>query len=110
MRSIRPRAIRDDQLRGARAAGARCPPTRPGEPPRERRGGRGGRGSERPRPARALPGGSVPARQGDDLSASARGVLSDPRELEREIRITVLHELAHYFGIEDRRLEELGYE
>ena len=34
----------------------------------------------------------------------------DPRELEEEIRITVLHELAHYFGIDENRLEELGYE
>jgi predicted Zn-dependent protease with MMP-like domain len=33
----------------------------------------------------------------------------DPDALEREIRITVLHELAHYFGIEEDRLEELGY-
>jgi predicted Zn-dependent protease with MMP-like domain len=33
----------------------------------------------------------------------------DPEALEREIRITVLHELAHYFGIEEDRLEELGY-
>ena len=34
----------------------------------------------------------------------------DPGELEREIQITVLHELAHYFGIDEDRLEELGYE
>jgi predicted Zn-dependent protease with MMP-like domain len=34
----------------------------------------------------------------------------DARELEREIRITVLHELAHYFGIDEGRLEELGYD
>ena len=34
----------------------------------------------------------------------------DPEELEREIRITVLHELAHYFGIDEARLEELGYD
>ena len=34
----------------------------------------------------------------------------DPAELEREIRITVLHELAHYFGIGEARLEELGYD
>jgi predicted Zn-dependent protease with MMP-like domain len=34
----------------------------------------------------------------------------DPRELEREIRITVLHELAHYFGIDEERLTELGYD
>jgi predicted Zn-dependent protease with MMP-like domain len=33
----------------------------------------------------------------------------DPDELEREIRITVLHELAHYFGIDEERLEDLGY-
>jgi predicted Zn-dependent protease with MMP-like domain len=34
----------------------------------------------------------------------------DPAELERQIRITVLHELAHYFGIDEHRLEELGYD
>ena len=34
----------------------------------------------------------------------------DRRELEQEIRITVLHELAHYFGIDEERLEELGYD
>jgi predicted Zn-dependent protease with MMP-like domain len=33
----------------------------------------------------------------------------DPGRLEKEIRITVLHELAHYFGIEEDRLDELGY-
>jgi predicted Zn-dependent protease with MMP-like domain len=33
----------------------------------------------------------------------------DPGELEHEIRITVLHELAHYFGIDEDRLDELGY-
>jgi predicted Zn-dependent protease with MMP-like domain len=33
----------------------------------------------------------------------------EPTELEREIRITVLHELAHYFGIDEDRLDELGY-
>jgi predicted Zn-dependent protease with MMP-like domain len=33
----------------------------------------------------------------------------EPDELEHEIRVTVLHELAHYFGIDERRLDELGY-
>lgn len=33
----------------------------------------------------------------------------DPELLEQEIRITVLHELAHYFGIDEDRLDELGY-
>jgi predicted Zn-dependent protease with MMP-like domain len=35
---------------------------------------------------------------------------TEPDELEREIRITVLHELAHYFGFDEERLAELGYE
>lgn len=34
----------------------------------------------------------------------------DPAELEEEIRITVLHELGHYFGLDEDRLSELGYE
>lgn len=32
----------------------------------------------------------------------------DPRKLEAEVRLTVLHELAHHLGIDDDRLEELG--
>jgi predicted Zn-dependent protease with MMP-like domain len=35
--------------------------------------------------------------------------VDDPGALEEEIRITVLHELAHYFGIDEDRLDELGY-
>jgi predicted Zn-dependent protease with MMP-like domain len=34
----------------------------------------------------------------------------DPAELEEQIRITVLHELAHYFGFEEDRIAELGYD
>ena len=34
----------------------------------------------------------------------------DPAELEQEIRITVLHELAHYFGFDENRIGELGYD
>lgn len=30
-------------------------------------------------------------------------------ELEREIEITVVHEVAHFLGIGEERLEELGY-
>lgn len=33
----------------------------------------------------------------------------DPRLLEHEIRVTLLHELAHHFGIDDDRLAELGW-
>jgi predicted Zn-dependent protease with MMP-like domain len=32
----------------------------------------------------------------------------DPVELQAEVRLTVLHELAHHLGIDDERLEELG--
>jgi len=35
---------------------------------------------------------------------------SDPDELREEIRITVLHELGHYFGLDEDRLAELGYD
>jgi predicted Zn-dependent protease with MMP-like domain len=34
----------------------------------------------------------------------------DPDELHDEIRITVLHELAHYFGLDEARIADLGYE
>ncbi len=33
----------------------------------------------------------------------------DPDELEHEIRVTVLHELGHYFGMDEDKLAELGY-
>jgi predicted Zn-dependent protease with MMP-like domain len=32
----------------------------------------------------------------------------DPDDLADEVRITVIHELAHHLGIDDDRLEELG--
>ena len=34
----------------------------------------------------------------------------DPAELEEQIRITVLHELAHYFGMDEDRIADLGYD
>ena len=34
---------------------------------------------------------------------------ADVAELEEEVRITVVHEVAHHFGIDDDRLHELGY-
>ena len=33
---------------------------------------------------------------------------ADPAELADEVRITVIHELAHHLGIDDERLDELG--
>jgi predicted Zn-dependent protease with MMP-like domain len=34
---------------------------------------------------------------------------SDPAELARQVRITVVHEIGHHFGIDDDRLGTLGY-
>ncbi len=31
-------------------------------------------------------------------------------EIRREVRTTVVHEIAHHFGIDEARLAELGYE
>jgi predicted Zn-dependent protease with MMP-like domain len=33
----------------------------------------------------------------------------DPELLEQEIRITVVHEVAHHFGVDEDRLTELGW-
>jgi len=34
----------------------------------------------------------------------------DPRDLADEVRLTVIHEIAHHLGIDDDRLAELGYD
>lgn len=34
----------------------------------------------------------------------------DPRELARQIRTTLLHEIGHYFGMDEENLARLGYE
>jgi predicted Zn-dependent protease with MMP-like domain len=34
---------------------------------------------------------------------------ADADELVREVRITVVHEIAHHFGIDDDRLHDWGY-
>ena len=54
-------------------------------------------------PSGALPGKVVVYRR--PLLAA----FPDPDELERQIRITVLHEVAHYFGIDEDRIDDLGY-
>ncbi|HWJ65520.1 MAG TPA: metallopeptidase family protein [Nocardioides sp.] len=33
----------------------------------------------------------------------------DVEDLAEEVRITVVHEIAHHFGIDDARLHDLGY-
>ncbi len=39
---------------------------------------------------------------------SIEAVCSSNEEIIEEVRHTVVHELAHHFGIDDQRLEELG--
>ena len=34
----------------------------------------------------------------------------DPGLLEEEIRITVLHEIGHYFGMDEEQIARLGYD
>jgi predicted Zn-dependent protease with MMP-like domain len=34
----------------------------------------------------------------------------DPVELREEIRVTVLHELGHYFGLDEDQIAALGYD
>ncbi len=35
-------------------------------------------------------------------------ICANDDEVREQVRVTVLHELAHYFGIDDNRLHELG--
>jgi len=46
----------------------------------------------------------------DDDFAQLASEFDTLEELREEIRITVLHELAHYFGLDEERISELGYE
>ena len=36
-------------------------------------------------------------------------MVADAEELEEEVLVTVVHELAHHLGIDDDRLHELGW-
>ena len=57
--------------------------------------------------------GSTDMREPDRVSIFRRPLVEDfgddPRELAHQIRVTLLHELAHYFGIGEDRLTELGW-
>jgi predicted Zn-dependent protease with MMP-like domain len=33
----------------------------------------------------------------------------DEHDLAGQVRVTVLHEVGHYFGLSDERLDELGW-
>ena len=48
----------------------------------------------------------------DKITIFAEPLLQDfpePEELREEIRLTVLHEIAHYFGMDDEEIKDLGY-
>jgi len=48
----------------------------------------------------------------DKISIFAEPLMEDfpdPDELRNEMRLTVLHEIAHYFGMDEDEIEELGY-
>lgn len=32
-----------------------------------------------------------------------------PHEMEEQVRVTVIHEIAHHFGFDERRIAELGW-
>lgn len=43
------------------------------------------------------------------FQGSIERICQMPAEIVQQVRKTVLHEIAHHFGISDRRLRELGY-
>lgn len=43
------------------------------------------------------------------FQGALESICPDEETLRNEVRVTVIHELAHHFGISDRRLRELGW-
>lgn len=43
------------------------------------------------------------------FSEPLRRDFPDPDELRNQIRLTVLHEIAHFFGMDEEEIEKLGY-
>ena len=59
-----------------------------------------------------IEGGPQPGDLPNRIAVYRRPLLEDfpdPAELREEIRVTVLHELGHAIGLDEERLEELGY-
>ena len=63
------------------------------------------RTTRRPKYARKLKGSTVPTRRPKD------GELASDREadLVEQVRVTVLHEIGHHFGLDEDDLDDLGY-
>jgi predicted Zn-dependent protease with MMP-like domain len=43
------------------------------------------------------------------FSEPLRADFPDPDQLREQIRLTVIHEIAHFFGMDDDEIEKLGY-
>ena len=48
-------------------------------------------------------------REGIIAAASSAGGIATDASLKRQIRITVLHEMGHHFGLDEKDLRRLGY-
>ena len=44
------------------------------------------------------------------IMAEAGGEQATEEDLRREIRVTLLHEIGHHFGLDEDDLAELGYD
>ena len=40
---------------------------------------------------------------------TVKALINNPQDVVDEVVITVIHEVAHHFGIDDDRLHELGW-
>ncbi len=61
-----------------------------------------------PLPARGTNYNLVPPDKISIYQEPIESICSSNEEVREQVRITVLHELAHYFGISDDRLHEIG--
>jgi predicted Zn-dependent protease with MMP-like domain len=55
-----------------------------------------------------IPSGAMPPRITIYMRPMAEH-FRDPAELRHQVRVTVLHELGHHMGLDEDRLDELGY-
>jgi predicted Zn-dependent protease with MMP-like domain len=62
------------------------------------------------RPLRNMPDVILIYREGIISAATDDDGRVTPEELRRQIRITILHEVGHHFGLDEDDLAELGYE
>ena len=111
-----PRALRGTGRRGARrgARGAARPDEQRGDPGRGRlAAGRAGparplRGARADRPRLGLRRACCPTGSPSTATRSC-AICDNDDDVVDEVAVTVVHEIAHHFGIDDDRLHELGW-